>query len=196
MIFQYCPLCKQRGLALAETVLALLPVLLIGSLCLELARGYQVRHLLALALHETARVAAVHQGDPRHWQPTLQNALSRLFLPPGRFADAKLRLEHERLQFQQRYGRAMWHAERISTGLDATATATATAAAAVAAETIHLRLTYLYRPMQTWLSLTIGKVYSATAPWAGSTDRNRSAWRQGLVPIVIEVRTLRHRSTP
>lgn len=196
MIFQYCHPYKQRGLALAETLLALLPVLLTGSLCLELARGYQVRHLLGLALQETARVAAVHQGDPRHWQPTLRQALSRLYLPSGRFANAGLRLEHERLQFQQRYGRAMWHAERIGTGLGTRASAAANANADANAETIHLRLTYLYRPMQSWLSLTIGKVYSATAPWAGSTERNRSAWRQGLVPIVIEVRTLKHRSTP
>lgn len=192
MIFKYCPLYKQRGLALAETALALLPVLLTGSLCLELARGYQVRHLLGLALQETARVAAVHQGDPQYWHPTLRQALSRLYLPSGRFANAGLRLEHERLQFQQRYGRAMWHAERIGTGLGAKASGSANANA----ETIHLRLTYLYRPMQSWLSLTIGKVYSATAPWEGSTERNRSAWRQGLIPIVIEVRTLKHRSTP
>ncbi|MDO9024970.1 hypothetical protein [Zwartia sp.] len=162
-----------------ESLLALLPVLLIGSLGIELARGYQVRHLLTLALHETARVAAVHHGNPKHWQPQLNHSLSRLYLPPGRFTSAVHRMEAERHQFRQRYGQPMWKTEQIGTE----------------AHTIHLRLTYLYRPLQPWLRAMLGKLFDAVPAWSGASAYSQAAWRQGLIPIVVEYQVLRHRST-
>jgi len=170
---------RQQGTAFAESLLALIPVLFVGSLGIELAHGYQVRHLLTLALHETARVAAVHHGNPKLWEPQLEQSLTRLYLPPGRFSSAAHRMEAERHHFRQRYGLPLWHTERIGAGVD----------------TIHLKLTYLYRPMQAWLSVILRKLHVAAPVWAGSSPRSQSAWRQGLIPIVVEYRVLRHRST-
>lgn len=170
---------RQRGAAFAESLLALMPVLFVGSLGIELARGYQVRHLLTLSLHEAARVAAVRHGDPKYWQPQLDQSITRLFLPPGRFASAALRMEFERQHFQQRFRQPMWHTEIVS----------------AEADTIHLKLTYLYRPLQVWLSVILGKIYSAQTTWTSKSAESQTAWRQGLIPIVVEYRVIRHRST-
>ena len=169
---------RQNGAAMAETMLSLLPVLLVGSLAVEIARGYQTRHLLTLALHETARIAAVRHGNPKYWQPALQQALTRLFLPPGRFNNALERQEHERRRFQKKYGQPMWHAEITSTRMD----------------TLHLKMTYLYQPTQPWLSWTLGKLHTATQIWTAADTPNQHAWRQGLIPIFVEYRVIRHRS--
>jgi len=69
-------------------------------------------------------------------------------------------------------------------------------------ETIHLQLTYLHTPWQKWLRLTLQAFYNnshsarialAREPKQPNTLAQR-AWRQGLVPIVVEHRVLRHRS--
>jgi hypothetical protein len=160
---------RQRGAALAETILALLPLLMLASLGLELARGYQVRQLLTLALHETARVAAVHQADPLQWQPALNRALIRLSLVGA---------QHQQLQLQHQFGMPLWHAEQLLS----------------AHNTIHLRLTYLHRPMQEWLRLSIKQIYRSTYAWQGVRSRSASAWKEGLIPIEVQYRVLRHRS--
>ena len=129
----------QSGAALLECLLALLPILLVGSLCLELARGYQLRHLLTLSLQEAARVAAVHQGDPREWQPVLERSLSRLFIPAGRFTHAHARHEASRRAFQTRFKLPLWRALQVASDSD----------------TIHLRLVYLHRPMHEWLRILL-----------------------------------------
>lgn len=129
----------QKGAALLECVLALLPILLLGSLCLELARGYQVRHLLTLSLQEAARVAAVHHAEPQEWQPVLKRSLSRLFIPAGRFANTHMRQEAVRLDFESRFRLPLWQAFQVASDID----------------TIHLRLIYLHRPMQEWLRILL-----------------------------------------
>jgi hypothetical protein len=129
----------QQGAAMLECVLVLFPILLVGSLCLELARGYQLRHLLILSLQEAARVAAVHHGEPQIWQPVLKRSLSRLFIPPGRFANAQMRQEAARQDFQSRFKVPLWQAFQVASG----------------PETIHLRLIYLHRPMQEWLRILL-----------------------------------------
>lgn len=170
----------QRGAAFLETLMALLPLFIIGSVGVELARGYQIQHLLTLGLHEAARVAAVHQGDPKHWQPALYQSLSRIFIPPGRFANARVRLGYERHQFQHAFGRPLWQTEQVSAN----------------ANTIHLRLTYLHRPMQDWLRVGLSTLYRVTMSWTDDIPQNeqnaQSPWLQGLIPIVVEYRILRH----
>lgn len=129
----------QKGAALLECVMTLLPILLVGSLCLELARGYQVRHLLTLSLQEAARVAAVHHAEPQKWQPVLKRSLSRLFIPAGRFNNAHLRQEAAQQAFQARFKLPLWQAFQVASDSD----------------TIHLRLIFLHRPMQEWIRILL-----------------------------------------
>jgi hypothetical protein len=153
----------QSGAALLECLLALLPILLVGSVCLELARGYQLRHLLTLSLQEAARVAAVHHGDPRKWQPVLARSLSRLFIPAGRFTHAHARHEAARQAFQTRFKLPLWRALQVASDSD----------------TIHLRLVYLHRPMHEWIRVLLQAL---------NQDQ------QGLIPLVVDYRVLRHHS--
>jgi hypothetical protein len=152
---------RQSGAALVEAMLALLPILLIGSLCIELARGYQTRHLLILSMQETARVAAVQHADPQRWQPALKHSLARLFVPAGRFASPQARLEATRQAFQARFQLPLWRMQRISSTPD----------------TIHLRLIYFYQPLQEWLRMLLQTFHIG---------------EQGLIPIVVDYRVLRH----
>lgn len=168
---------RHSGATFLETLLALIPVFVIGSIGIELARAYQIRHILTLGLHEAARVAAVREGDPLYWQPVLHQSLSRIFLPAGRFGSARIRLDAERQQFQKHFGRPLWQAERLHT----------------APETIHLHLTYLHRPLQAWLHVALAQCYAFAAPRSNSPLKRQSPWRQGLIPIVIEYRVLNHR---
>lgn len=171
----------QYGVTLLETLIALLPVILIASLCIELARAYQIRQLLTLSLQETARVAAVHQGAPQSWQPALRDALSKLFVPPGRFATPQARRDAAAQTFQKEFGLPLWQASRLASS----------------PETIHLRLTYLYNPMQDWLRVML-KALSSTHSNLGRVRDNdgeleKRAWALGLIPIVIEYRVLNQR---
>ena len=151
----------QSGAALIEALLALLPILLVGSLCIELARGYQIRHLLILSMQEAARVAAVQHADRQKWQPVLKRSLARLFIPAGRFASPQTRHEAARQAFQARFHLPLWRVEHVSTE----------------PETIHLRLTYLYQPLQEWLRVLLQTLHIG---------------EQGLIPIVVDYRVIKH----
>lgn len=176
----------QGGAAILEALLALLPILLLGSLCIELARGYQVRHLLTLALHEAGRVAAVHQADPGTWQKALDQSLSRIFLPAGRFQNMHIRRDHERAQFKIKFSLPLWQAVELRS----------------TPETIHLQLTYLYRPGQDWLQGILRMLHphfphpqsQGIQHLGPQQSLARQAWHQGFIPIVVEHRVVRHRS--
>lgn len=177
------PTPRQQGTGLVEAILLIIPVLLLGTLGVELARGYQVKQLMLLALQEAGRVAAVHQGNHAAWQPTLTRGLSRIYIPAGRYANPQARLKAERERFQQKFSLPLWQATVTSPSRD----------------TLHLKLTYLHAPMQDWLRTTLGLIVRASRRWqtgaAGKpNDFALRAWRQGLIPIVVEYKTLKHRS--
>lgn len=180
--FRTAQIRKHRGAALAETLIVLLPILLLGSLCIELARGYQVRHLLILSLQKTARVAAVHHAAPHTWQPVLHEALSTLYVPAGYYASPQARRDATCEAFKHAFRLPCWHAVALPS----------------TPETIHLRLTYLHSPMQEWLRILLQKIVGLGASFEGSATLQRplerEAWRLGLIPIVVEYRVLRHRS--
>lgn len=181
--FRAVSIRKQIGTAFAETLLVLLPILLASSVCFELARGFQLRHQLTLSLQAAARVAAVHHGAPQAWQPALHEALSILFVPAGRYASPQARRDASCLMFKQRFHLPCWHAVALAS----------------THETIHLRLTYLHRPLQEWLRVVLQNVMrlSPKLGQAGANQRSleQQAWRLGLIPMVVEYRVLRHRST-
>lgn len=181
--FHTVELRKQSGSALAETLLVLLPILLLGSLCVELARGYQLRHLLILSLQQAARVAAVHQAAPHAWQPALLDALSVIYVPAGRDTTPQKRRDAACQTIQQRFHLPCWHAVELAS----------------TPETIHLRLTYLHRPMQEWLRVMLQKIAGLSASLRPAEARLHSleeqAWHQGLIPMVVEYQAFRHRST-
>jgi hypothetical protein len=182
-LFRPTQIRKQRGAALAETLLALLPVLLLASLCIELARGYQVRHLLILSLQQAARVAAVHHAAPHAWQPVLREALSTLFAPAGQHASPQARRDVTCEAFKHAFHLPCWHAVALPS----------------TPETIHLRLTYLHSPMQEWLRVLLQKIVSLRTAFEQTKGSQRpleqEAWRLGLIPMVVEYRGFRHRST-
>jgi hypothetical protein len=173
---------KQIGTVFAEMLLVLLPTLLASSICFELARGFQLRHQLTLSLQAAARVAAVHNGAPQAWQPALHEALSILFVPAGRYGSPQERRDASCQMFKQRFHLPCWHAVALASPH----------------ETIHLRLTYLHRPMQEWLRVVLQNVMrlSSKLGQAGANQRSleQQAWRLGLIPMVVEYRVLRHRS--
>lgn len=181
--FRTVQIRKQRGAALAETLMVLLPILLLGSLCIELARGYQVRHLLILSLQKAARVAAVHHAAPHAWQPVLHEALYTLFVPAGQYASPQARRDATCEAFKHAFRLPCWHAVALPS----------------TPETIHLRLTYLHSPMQEWLRILLQKIVGLGASFEGTARLHRplerEAWRLGLIPMVVEYRVLRHRST-
>jgi hypothetical protein len=183
-LFNTRRICKQHGAALAETLVALLPILLLGSVCVEFARGYQVRHLLILSLQEASRVAAVHHAAPHAWQPVLRDALSMLFVPAGHHASPHARRDATCLAFRQTFHLPCWHAVALTS----------------TPETIHLRLTYLHRPMQEWLRVLLQNIASLSAGLEHTAGSQRAleqeAWRLGLIPIVVEYQVLKHRSIP
>jgi hypothetical protein len=173
---------QQTGTAIVEMLLVLLPVLLTGSLCLELARGYQVRHLLTLSLHQAARIAAVHHAAPHKWQPALEDSISLLFVPPGRYQSPQARRDAARQSHTRRFGLPLWQATQLASSHD----------------TIHLRLTYLHSPMQEWLRRMLQALFNMIDRQERALEPQHTveqrAWRQGLIPIVVEYRILRHRS--
>lgn len=174
---------KQIGTVFAEMLLVLLPTLLASSLCFELARGFQLRHQLTLSLQAAARVAAVHHAAPQAWQPALHDALSILFVPAGRYVSPQARRDASCQLFKQRFHLPCWQAVELAS----------------THETIHLRLTYLHRPMQEWLRVTLQNVMRLSTRLGQTGESQRSlelqAWRLGLIPMVVEYRVLRHRST-
>jgi hypothetical protein len=181
--FHTVQLRKQSGAALAETLLVLLPILLLGSLCIELARGYQLRHLLILSLQQAARVAAVHHAAPHAWQPALRDALSVIYVPAGRDTTPQKRRDAACQTVQQRFHLPCWHAVELAS----------------TPETIHLRLTYLHTPMQEWLRVMLQKITGLSASLRSAEARQHSleeqAWLQGLIPMVVEYQAFRHRSS-
>lgn len=172
----------QVGASAIETLLALLPILFTGCLCIELARGYQVRHVLTLSLQDAARIAAVHQAASEKWQPALRRALSTLFVPAGRFASPHLRQDAASQSIKQRFGLPLWEATQLASTPD----------------TIHLKMIYLYCPMQEWLRRMLQAIYRMKdGPgnrWGQEYPLEQRARLQGLIPIVIEYRVHRHRS--
>jgi len=181
--FRTAQIRNQRGAALAETLVVFLPILLLGSMSFELARGYQVRQLLILSLQQAARVAAVHHAAPHAWQPALREALSALFVPAGQYASPQARRDATCQAFKVAFSLPCWHAVALPS----------------TPETIHLRLTYLHSPMQEWLRFLLQKIVSLSDRFeetAGPPHTlERLAWRRGLIPMVVEYRVLRHRST-
>ena len=181
--FHIVPLRKQSGAALVETLLVFLPILLLGSLCVELARGYQLRHLLVLSLQQAARVAAVHHAAPQAWQPALRDALSVMFVPAGRDTTPQTRRDAACQTVQRHFHLPCWHAVELAS----------------TPETIHLRLTYLHRPMQEWLRILLQKIAGLSVSLKHTKVRQHSleeqAWLQGLIPMVVEYQAFRHRST-
>lgn len=172
----------QHGATFVETLIALLPLIFLGSLCIELARGYQVRQLLTLSLQDAARVAAVHQGAAHLWQPALRDSLTALFAPAGRFGSSRARRDAVSHDFHKRFGLPLWRAVRVESDPD----------------TIHLRLTYLHRPMQDWLRTMLGVLSGQLSARTKAQDSEsllrQGAWKKGLVPLVIEYRTIQHSS--
>ena len=184
----------QGGATLIETTLGLLVVLFLSGLCLEMMQAHQTRHLVSLALQETARVAAVTRANPEHWRPALVRGLRPTY--------ANKAAQHQHARLTQLHGLAPYSVEvlphartRQTQGHGALLTRPNPGQPTDAV--LHLRLTYLYVPKQPWLRAAIKMMSELSATPQGVHMRLLKAARaSGLIPIVVEYKVLMHSDLP
>ena len=184
----------QRGTTLIETTFGLLVVLFFAGLCLELMQTHQTRHLMSLALQETARVAAVTRANPKHWRPVLIRGLRPTY--------AGTAAQHQHARLTQLHGLAPYFVEalpharaRQSQGKDALLKSRHPGQPTDAV--LHLRLTYLYVPKQPWIRTAIKVMGELSAMQSGGhATLLKQARAAGLIPIVVEHKVLMHSDLP
>jgi hypothetical protein len=184
----------QGGATLIETTLGLLVVLFLSGLCLEMMQAHQTRHLVSLALQETARVAAVTRANPEHWRPALVRGLRPTY--------SNKAAQHQHARLTQLHGLAPYSVEvlphartRQTQGHSALLTRPNPGQPTDAV--LHLRLTYLYVPKQPWLRAAIKMMGELSATPQGVHMRLLKAARaSGLIPIVVEYKVLMHSDLP
>ena len=184
----------QGGATLIETTLGLLVVLFLSGLCLEMMQAHQTRHLVSLALQETARVAAVTRANPEHWRPALVRGLRPTY--------SNQAAQHQHARLTQLHGLAPYSVEvlphartRQTQGHGALLTRPNPGQPTDAV--LHLRLTYLYVPKQPWLRAAIKMMGELSATPQGVHMRLLKAARaSGLIPIVVEYKVLMHSDLP
>jgi hypothetical protein len=184
----------QGGATLIETTLGLLVVLFLSGLCLEMMQAHQTRHLVSLALQETARVAAVTRANPEHWRPALVRGLRPTY--------SNKAAQHQHARLTQLHGLAPYSVEvlphartRQTQGHGALLTRPNPGQPTDAV--LHLRLTYLYVPKQPWLRAAIKMMSELSATPQGVHMRLLKAARaSGLIPIVVEYKVLMHSDLP
>ena len=184
----------QGGATLIETTLGLLVVLFLSGLCLEMMQAHQTRHLVSLALQETARVAAVTRANPEHWRPALVRGLRPTY--------SNKAAQHQHARLTQLHGLAPYSVEvlphaRTRQTQGHGALLTRPNAGQPTDAVLHLRLTYLYVPKQPWLRAAIKMMGELSATPQGVHMRLLKAARaSGLIPIVVEYKVLMHSDLP
>ena len=153
-------------------------------------QAHQTRHLVSLALQETARVAAVTRANPEHWRPALVRGLRPTY--------SNKAAQHQHARLTQLHGLAPYSVEvlphartRQTQGHGALLTRPNPGQPTDAV--LHLRLTYLYVPKQPWLRAAIKMMGELSATPQGVHMRLLKAARaSGLIPIVVEYKVLMH----
>lgn len=202
---------SQRGAAALEFTLAAVLVLLLALGTVEAVRWQLTRQIVHLALLQAARAGATAHADPVRIRSAFQQALLPLHAGGGGQAGARRRQANAQARIAARVGAPAWHIEilrpdaqafrdhaRPGLRTDAPAGLPAIDNAYQAlqyarrpdlpdsrsiflANTLRLRLTYLYRPLLPPLRALLAGLAGADGSYANA------ARASGLAPIGMEL---------
>lgn len=206
----------QRGAAALEFTLAAAVVLLLALATVEAARWQVTRQVAHLALLQAARAGATAHADPTRIRAAFQEALLPLHAGAGGEAGARRRLARSQARIAAQVGASPWRIEilrpdaqafrdharpGLRTGAPADLPAIDNAHQALQykrrpglpdsrgiflANTLKLRLTYLYRPLLPPLRALLAALAGADGSYAAA------AWASGLAPIAMELELEMH----
>ncbi|QQB34969.1 pilus assembly protein [Achromobacter deleyi] len=206
----------QRGAAALEFTLVAVLVLLLALGTVEAVRWQLTRQVAHLALLQAARAGATAHADPARIRAAFQQALLPLHAGSGGDAGARRRQASAQTRIAARVGASPWRIEilrpdaqafrdhaRPGLRTDAPGGLPAIDNAYQAlqyarrpdlpdsrsiflANTLRLRLTYLYRPLLPPLRTLLAALARADGSYAAA------AWANGLVPIGMELELEMH----
>ena len=101
-------LARQRGLAMMEFLIIVLPLLFATMCSFEASRWYMAREAVSLALLEAGRAGSVNHARPQTIEDAFLAALSPLYAPAGAFRSPQERMRHQQKQFEQNSGQLAW----------------------------------------------------------------------------------------
>ncbi|ARP75817.1 TadE/TadG family type IV pilus assembly protein [Bordetella genomosp. 6] len=209
------PFPRHAGAAALEFMLAGMLLLAVSIAAVETMYWHQTRHLAYLALIEAARAGATSHGDPGAIERAFARAMRARYAAaqPGQ---AAARRQHAWSRQQARTGLPVWridilrpgpaafadhgaanralrgpprirndyqaeqHARRLAQGWPGGA-GPRSGLDIFQANTLRLRLVYRLAPLSPWLGALL-KAAAALAPACA-----RPAWRQGLLPLRLEL---------
>ena len=169
----------QRGAAALEFTLVATLVLLLALGTVEAVRWQLTRQVVHLALMQAARAGATAHADPARIRAAFQQALLPLHAGNGGDAGARRRQASAQARIAASVGASPWRIEILRPDLP-------DSRGIFLANTLRLRLTYLYRPL-------LPPLRSLLAALAGADGSYAAAARaSGLVPIGMELELEMH----
>lgn len=169
----------QRGAAALEFTLVAALVLLLALGTLEAVRWQLTRQVVHLALLQAARAGATAHADPARIRAAFQQALLPLHAGSGGEAGARRRQASAQARIAARVGASPWRIEILRPDLP-------DSRGIFLANTLRLRLTYLYRPLLPPLRTLLAALAEADGSYAAAARAN------GLAPIAMELELEMH----
>ena len=99
---------SQRGAAIVETCLVLIPLMLTAALALEISHSQQVRHVALLALYEAARAGSVAGANQQIVNQTFKQAILPSYAARGIHQSPADRLEFRAKKIMRLTGLRLW----------------------------------------------------------------------------------------
>lgn len=168
-----------RGAAALEFTLVAALVLLLALGTLEAVRWQLTRQVVHLALLQAARAGATAHADPARIRAAFQQALLPLHAGSGGEAGARRRQASAQARIAARVGASPWRIEILRPDLP-------DSRGIFLANTLRLRLTYLYRPLLPPLRTLLAALAEADGSYAAAARAN------GLAPIAMELELEMH----
>lgn len=169
----------QRGAAALEFTLVAPLVLLLALGTVEAVRWQLTRQVVHLALLQAARAGATAHADPARIRAAFQQALLPLHAGNGGDAGARRRQASAQARIAASVGASPWRIEILRPDLP-------DSRGIFLANTLRLRLTYLYRPLLPPLHALLAALAGADGSYAAA------AWANGLAPIAMELELEMH----
>lgn len=160
---------RQRGAAIAELGLVLVPLLLLGVLIVEAAHWQIVQQLAYVALLDTARAGATQHAQPDVMARAFAHAILPRFIHAG--GDARVARDRAWRRLQQTSGLPAWRIEVLPSE---------------SPSVLRTRLTYLHEPL-TPLTRTLLRRFARS-----TDDCADRALAQGLLAIRLELHIEMH----
>ncbi|MCM2569460.1 pilus assembly protein [Achromobacter xylosoxidans] len=162
----------QRGAAALEFMLVMAVLLSVAALVADAARWQVTRQVAHLALMEAARAGSTGHADPTRIRDAFLRALRPLHAGP-QGETAGRRLAHSQERIAARMGSVPWRIEILQPDI-------------FRANTLRLRLTYLYQPLLPPLRTLLAGLAENDGSYAAA------ARARGLAPISIELEMEMH----